>query len=138
MTLFPYTTLFRPQRGQGQHGVAIAGGRTHAMRVANVPREDVELAFDVRRALVEPAPRRVRVVQHERPNVVPGAHQRFDEVGTDETVRTRDENLTHGATPRSLTPRTWRAGTAILQWPGCARRSLLAVRKRRASRATQP
>jgi hypothetical protein len=61
------------------------------MRITYVPREDFELALDVRRTSVEPSPGVERVIQYESPDIVAGAHHALGQVRSNESLGARDE-----------------------------------------------
>ena len=81
------------QRGQVQDCIAAGHGGAHAIRVADVTSEDLELAADVFGAVVQPTPGVEGVVEDEGLDVVARAYEGFGEVGTDETVGAGDEDF---------------------------------------------
>src|SRR5215203_5703464 len=105
----------RDQRSEVQHRVASAHRGAYSVRIAHVAGEDLEATTRVVRAAVEPSPRAERVVHHESPYVVSGAHERFREMGSDEAVGARDE---HAST---------RGHAAAPAWPRDARKSASTV-----------
>ncbi len=78
-----------------QHRIAALRRGAHPVRIADVAGEHFEFAGDVRAAAVEPAAGIERVVEHERPHLVAGAHQRLGEMRADEAIGARDQHLHH-------------------------------------------
>ena len=85
----------RDQRREMHHGVLALHRRPHEAVVADVARHHLDGIADLARAVVEPAPRIERVVEHHRAHVEAPPHQRFSEVRADETVGAGDEHILH-------------------------------------------
>src|SRR5439155_13458708 len=79
-------------RREMQDGVAVLHRGTHAVRVPDVAREHLEMAFHLRRAMVEPAPRIERVVENEGADRLAGPNEGFRQVGPNETIGTGDQD----------------------------------------------
>ncbi len=85
----------RNQSRKMQHHFALADGSAYAAGVADVTGEYLELAANLRRAVVEPTTRAERVVHDERTHLVPPAYESLSEVRADEPVCARDQSLRH-------------------------------------------
>ena len=68
------------QRREMQDGVAVLHRGPHAVRVPDVARKHLEMAFHLRRAMVQPAPRIERVVEHEGADRLAGPNEGFGQL----------------------------------------------------------
>lgn len=74
------------QGGKVQYDIAAFHRRVNTVRIADVAGEHFELSYDIRRSVIQPAPRVERVVKHEGAHLVALAHERLDQVRPDEAV----------------------------------------------------
>ena len=79
------------QGGQVQDNVAPGHRGAHAVRIADVAGEDVQIPADVRRTVVQPAPRPQAVVLDEGAHLATPAYQPFGQVGADEAIGAGDQ-----------------------------------------------
>ena len=89
----------RDQRRQMQHRVAALHRRAHAVRVADVAREDVELVAYLGGRGIQPAMRAQAVVMHEGAHAEIAANQFFREMRSDEAGSAGDQHFSQDVFP---------------------------------------
>jgi glutamine phosphoribosylpyrophosphate amidotransferase len=80
----------RDQRGEMQHRIASLHRGAHSVGVAHISGENLKTSRDVGRAGVEPTPGVERIIEHKGLHLMTVAHQRLDQMGSDEAFRTGD------------------------------------------------
>ena len=77
---------------QVQYCIAILHGGVSNMSIAHVICEHIYLLMSVFGAVVYPDPRAETIVEYEAAHIVAGGNERLNEMGTDEPIRSSDQN----------------------------------------------